>query len=102
MDPLVTQHQEILTRLCHQFRVRRLAVFGSAASDQFQPAASDLDFVVEFLPQTPREHTDAYFGLWEALQKLFERRVDLVEREAVRNPYFSRTLDETAAELYAA
>jgi len=44
-----------------------------------------------------------YFGLLAALESLFTRHVDLVEPEAIRNPYFlqgiqpSRTLLHDAA-----
>ncbi|PYX95689.1 MAG: hypothetical protein DMG63_18520 [Acidobacteria bacterium] len=36
--------------LCRRFRVRRLALFGSSLSSEFDPGRSDLDFVVEFQP----------------------------------------------------
>lgn len=45
---------------------------------------------------------DAYFGFKAALEKLFGREVDLVERAAVRNPYFQEELSETQVPVYAA
>jgi predicted nucleotidyltransferase len=56
-----------------QFGVRSLGLFGSAARDQSTPA-SDLDFVVEF----ERNTFDAYMGLKEFLENLFDCPVDLV------------------------
>ena len=47
MDRIIPEHQEELGRLCAQYIVRRLEVFGSAATRQFDPSASDLDFLVE-------------------------------------------------------
>jgi len=82
-------------------RVRRLGIFGSAAGDRFDPASSDIDFVVEFEPMTPVEHARAYFGLAEDLARAFGREVDLVELSAVRNPVFRRSVEETSREIYA-
>jgi uncharacterized protein len=50
----------------------------------------------------PREYAEAYFGLLEALQDLFQRPVDLVIEEAVKNPYFLRGVAGTRTLVYAA
>ena len=102
MDPLIEGKREELNRLCERFNVQRLELFGSAADGSFNPETSDLDFLVEFLPLQAGEHFDAYFGLLEALQVLFQRRVDLVESSAMRNPYFIRRVNESRTSIYAA
>lgn len=102
MDPLIEGKREELNRLCERFNVQRLELFGSAADGSFNPETSDLDFLVEFLPLQAGEHFDAYFGLLEALQELFQRRVDLVESSAMRNPYFIRRVNESRTSIYAA
>jgi predicted nucleotidyltransferase len=92
-----------LQALCDKHRVLKLELFGSAASvDSFDPETSDLDFLVEFQPMPPVEHADAYFGLLENLQDLFECDVDLVEVKAVSNPYFLESIDRTRRIIYAA
>lgn len=98
---LETKRNEIAA-LCKRRRVRRLEVFGSATSGVFDPQTSDLDFLVEFLPQGTGEHANAYFGLLEDLQKLFQRPVDLVMLRAISNPYFRRAIEQTREVLYAA
>lgn len=40
--------REAIARLCRQYGVRRLAVFGPAATDRFDPERSDVVFVLEF------------------------------------------------------
>lgn len=95
-------HSSDLVDLCQQFGVNRLDIFGSASVGNFDSQASDLDFLVVFEPMTPSEHADAYFGLLEALKQLFCREVDLVELEAIRNPYFLEAMEETRSNLYAA
>ena len=102
MAPIVEAKRRELIELCGRYHVRRLDLFGSATSDAFDPAHSDLDFLVEFLPLQLGEHFDAYFGLLEGLQELFGRPIDLVEAQAMRNPYFIRRVNESRTPIYAA
>jgi len=96
-------HEKIpeINRIAARHRVRRLGVFGSVTGDRFNPAASDIDFVVEFEPMTPAEHAEAYFGLAEDLARLFCRKIDLVERSAIRNPIFRESVEGTCKDVYA-
>jgi predicted nucleotidyltransferase len=91
-----------LVELCRRFRVRRLGIFGSAATGEFDLASSDLDFLVEHLELEAGHHADAYFGLLAALEDLFHRRIDLVMTETITNPYFLQAVDRTRRLLYAA
>ncbi len=101
MDRQIDQKREQLAVLCRQYRVRRLALFGSALRDDFDPQRSDLDFVVEFEPLPAGAYAKTYFGLIEALEGLFQRPVDLVEASAVRNPYFRQEIEARQETLYA-
>jgi uncharacterized protein len=102
MNAIVAHHRLELTDLCRQFRVQRLELFGSAENDRFDPRRSDLDFLVEFQPLADGEHADAYFGLREALESLFDRPVDLVMTQAIRNRYFLEAIAPTRTLMYAA
>lgn len=77
MIALVRDKQDALLWLCARYRVKRLGLFGSATGEDFDPAHSDLDFMVEFLPLQPGEHAPAYFGLLAGLEDLFQRPIDL-------------------------
>ena len=76
-------------------------MFGSAVEDRFDAERSDVDLIMEFMPDV-QDPFDAYFGLKEDLEKLFARRVDLVMTKALRNPYFEAAATANAEELYAA
>jgi len=102
MHPVVAGKLDELAGLCAAYRVRRLAVFGSAAAGDFDPAESDVDLVVEFLPVPLAEYARTYFGLHRALEGLLGRRVDLVEAQAIRNPYFRQAIEESQVLLYDA
>lgn len=102
MLELIEQHRAELHELCRRHRVRTLELFGSAAAGTFDPACSDLDFLVDFLPMPPGPHSRAYFGLLLALEDLFRRRIDLVETAAIGNPYFLKSVNPGRTVLYAA
>jgi predicted nucleotidyltransferase len=102
MVAIIDAQRSALESLCRKHRVRRLEVFGSAADGTFDPQRSDLDFLVEYEQLTPGEHYEAYFGLWEDLQALFHRKVDLVEPHTMRNPYFIKEVNATRKPVYAA
>ena len=98
--PVINERAADLERLCRRYRVRRLALFGSAATGRSFSEASDLDFVVEFKPLPPGVYANTYFGLLEALQQLFKRPVDLVVESAIKNPYFLEAVEATRTPLY--
>lgn len=102
MNSLVETHRSELEQLCKRYHVKRLELFGSAATEDFKPETSDLDFLVEFHPTREMHAADQYFGLLEALKSLFHRRVDLVMARAMHNPYFIREVNKSRTMLYAA
>lgn len=100
MVAIIENNKLPLFELCRKFMVKRLDLFGSATDDTFDPARSDIDFLVEFEPSTPSEHANRYFGLLSSLQDLFGRKIDLVEIRAIKNPYFKEDIEETRVILY--
>jgi uncharacterized protein len=100
---IVAGKREDMEQVCKRFGVSRFDVFGSAVSpDRFDPVDSDLDFLVEFAPMDPIPHAKAYLGLLSALESLFGRPIDLVEINAVTNPYFLESINRQRRPIYAA
>ena len=97
---IITPYRSRIADLCREYRVRRLDLFGSALGEEFS-SDSDVDFMVEFLDRQPEGAVDRYFGLRDALQATLQRPVDLVMRDAVRNPYFLRTVQDGQFTIYA-
>jgi predicted nucleotidyltransferase len=99
----ISSHREELRELCRRFHVRRLELFGSATGDGFDPARSDLDFLVEFDPEAPEALSfKTFFSLKEALEALFGRSIDLVEPSAIRNPYFKESVERSRESVFEA
>ena len=102
MTGVTPEHLADLQAACRRFGVRRLDLFGSAATGRFDPESSDFDFLVEFESEHPLGAADRYFGLLEALEDIFAREVDLVVDRAIRNRFFRAEVDRTRKPLYAA
>ena len=103
MNAYIERHRDAIRDLCRRYGVARLELFGSAATDAFDPARSDIDFIVTYPP-------DYDFGPWlarhfefqERLEALLGRPVDLVMDGAIRKPRFIQSVNATRQVLYAA
>lgn len=102
MHALITRHQPQLEKVCKEFHVQRLELFGSGLRGSFDPDQSDFDFLVEFGSLASGEYASSFFGLKDALEQLFGRSVDLVVASAIRNPYFRHSIEQSKMLLYAA
>jgi predicted nucleotidyltransferase len=89
-----------IEEFCRRWQVKELAIFGSALGDDFRPD-SDVDVLVVF-------QDDAKWSLFdimsaeEELTKIFGRKVDLVEKQAVRNPFRRHHILSHREVIYAA
>ena len=102
MHSLISQKQVDIADLCRRYRIRHLEVFGSAArGDDFDPARSDADFLVEFGSGTEVSALEEFFGFRAELSRLLDCPVDLVEAGAIRNPYVLATITRTKQVVYA-
>ena len=91
---------DAILALCRRFCVRRLDLFGSAVDGRFDPARSDLDFLVAFEELPDGAYADAYFGLRDGLAVLFGREVDLLTDAALENPYLRRQIAAQCQPLF--
>lgn len=84
---------------CRRWKINEFSFFGSVLREDFRPD-SDVDILVSFDPQ-------AKWSLWdlaemkEELEKIFGRSVDLVEKEALRNPFRRHSIMSTREVFYA-
>ena len=100
--PAIAQHRTGIATICQRFHVSRLEVFGSAArADDFDPATSDVDFLIKFADGATPGLQD-FFGAKTALEQLLGRAVDLVEPGAVRNPCVLASINRNREAMYAA
>ncbi len=103
MHTLIEQHRDEIAGLCRRFGVRRLEVFGSAARGvDFDPATSDADFLVSFETAGAEPGYRGIPSLAQALEALLGRPVDLVNPDAIANPYIMASVNRARELVYAA
>jgi uncharacterized protein len=91
---------ETIRAFCAKWNVGELALFGSVLRDDFSPE-SDVDVLVAFAPGTRRSLFDLV-EMKDELSDLLGRKVDLVSREGLRNPFRRHQILTTRQILYAA
>jgi predicted nucleotidyltransferase len=93
MIGLLETNKKAIAAICQKYGVKKLDVFGSAATGAFH-ATSDLDFVVEFADYGPGIAT-RFIDFADELERFFGRSVDLVFDAKLTNPYFRQSVNAT-------
>ena len=102
MHSSINQHKLDISIICKRYRVSKLDVFGSAArNDDFNFENSDADFLIEFAPEV-QVGLGEFIGVKTELEKLLGRKVDLLEPEAIVNPYILASINRNRETIYAA
>lgn len=91
-------HPPTIEAFCRRWRVRELALFGSAVRNELTPE-SDLDVLISFDEAAPWSLWDL-IAMQDELSAAFGRRVDLVEREGLRNPFRRERILSTRKVIY--
>ncbi len=98
--PRIEIPMEKIRAFCEKWKVVEFSLFGSVLRDDFR-SDSDIDVLLSF-------EENSTWGLYDLvdmkdeLQSIFGRKVDLVEKEAIRNPYRLRSMLAEQEVLYAA
>jgi predicted nucleotidyltransferase len=98
MDTLSLYKKEINT-LCANHRVKSLYAFGSVLTPNFN-TNSDIDLIVDFKEIDVKDYADNYFDFKFSLQEIFNCPVDLLEEQAIKNPYFKEALNKKKVIIY--
>src|SRR5437868_1243254 len=86
--------------LCRAHKVDKIYAFGSSITDHFDPNTSDIDVVVKIDIDDPADRGEALLSLWDKLELLFQRKVDLLTEDSIRNPYLKSSIDRTKKLIY--
>jgi predicted nucleotidyltransferase len=92
-------YNQQINELCRQYNVNRLFAFGSVLTDNFSEQ-SDVDLMVAFNDIPIEKYADNYFDFKFSLQDIFNRSVDLLEEQAIKNPYFRKNVDSNKQIIY--
>lgn len=88
-----------INEFCRRWGVAEFSLFGSALRADFRPD-SDVDVLVTF----SKEAEISLFDLVQMkldLEKIFHRPVDIIEKDALENPFRKKEILRTAQVVYA-
>jgi predicted nucleotidyltransferase len=85
LNQRISASPEQIEAFCHRWKVTELALFGSVLRDDFRPD-SDIDMLLTFAPDARWSLFD-WVDMKDELETLFERKVDIADKEGLKNPY---------------
>lgn len=97
---LIKESYSDFVELCRTHKVNKIYAFGSSITDHFDTEKSDIDLVVKLDIDNPIDRGEALLSLWDKLEGLFMRKVDLLTEDSIRNPYLKANINRTKKLIY--
>ena len=99
-EPRIDIPAERIATFCRKYGVAEFALFGSVLRDDFGPG-SDVDVLLTFAPGRgfTFENTP---DIQAELEAIFGRRVDVVEKARIRNPFRRHAILSSHRVIHAA
>lgn len=100
LKEFLINHRDEFVSLCRVHGVDKMHAFGSAVTDHFDPAKSDIDLLVSTGIEDPAERGESLLSLWDDLESFFGRKVDLVTENSLRNPFLRASIERSKFLIY--
>jgi len=100
MKKLDQIQNEKIKDFCRKWKVLELALFGSIVREDFKKE-SDVDVLITFEPAAGWSLYEL-MDMQDELADIFGRKVDLVEKDGLRNPIRRKAILNEARIIYAA
>ncbi len=101
MIALLHDNRERIAELCKAYGVRKLELFGSAATGTFERPFSDLDFIGDLGDYEQRVARN-YVDFCKRLEAIVERPVDVITVRQIVNPSFHADRESTRESICVA
>jgi len=99
MNNIIVNNVLQLKQIGKKHRVKQMYAFGSVCTEKFHKN-SDIDFIIAFENRYFDNYVENFFALEDELQKLFNRKIDLVVEETIKNPFFIKVVNKTKTPIY--
>ncbi|MCE5341040.1 MAG: nucleotidyltransferase domain-containing protein [Planctomycetaceae bacterium] len=96
----ITLPQKNIEEFCLKWKVLEMSLFGSVLSKSFRPD-SDIDLLVSFKDDAGWSLFD-FVDMIDELKIIFGRKVDLVEKDTLKNPFRRQSILASNRVIYAA
>jgi len=92
LDKIIEKLREIKPFLAQEYNITEIGIFGSYARGE-QTETSDIDILVEY-DRSKKMSLFKFIGLEDFLKSVFNKKVDLVTRKALKPRMGKRILNE--------
>jgi len=100
INSLIKNKEKAFVELCRSHQVDKLYAFGSSITSNFNEESSDIDVYVQLTIDEPADRGEALLSLWNKLEQFFERKVDLLTEDSLKNPYLKANIYRTKKLIY--
>lgn len=102
LHPVLQAQLPLVEDLFKIHKIKSAYAFGSVVSNKFTEE-SDIDLLIDFNDEVkPLEQGEIWWKLHDALRNVFNREVDLLVENSLKNPYFIEDINEKKQLIYAA
>ena len=96
----ISLYNNQLQLLCTKYKVKQMYAFGSVLTEKFS-SNSDIDLKISMLDNlSALEYGENVLALWNELELLFNRPVDLLTEETIQNPFLKKEIEQTQILVY--
>lgn len=95
----ISQNSVAIEKLCMENKVEKLYLFESVLRADFSNK-SDIDLIIEINEENPILKGEILMKTWTALEKIFNRKVDLLTSSNVRNPVLRKSIEANKQLIY--
>ena len=100
MNNIILSNINEIGQFFRKHKIERAYAFGSVLKDNFDDS-SDIDLLIRFKPGIdPIEKGELWWGLHDTLRDFFNREIDIVTENSLKNPYFIKELEKTKKLIY--
>jgi predicted nucleotidyltransferase len=96
----ISKNRNNFVILCKDHKVKYLYAFGSSVTENFDPNRSDIDLLVEIDSEDPIDRGEKLLSLWDLFENFFNRKIDLLTENSIRNPFLRKRIDSTKVLIY--
>ena len=100
IQKIIKTHFDLFLDLCRTHNVRRMYAFGSSVTGKFDEQSSDIDLLIELDVDAPIERGDQLMNLWNRLEQLFQKKIDLLTPTSVQNPFLKKNINSSKVLIY--
>jgi len=86
--------------LCSSHKIKTIHAFGSSVNDNFNEKSSDIDLLIDLEYDDPLEKGANLLNIWDELEIFFDRKVDLLTYNSIKNPILKKNIDSSKILIY--